>query len=144
MSTPPTEGTSPPRHRSPGSGDDRATTEVLTSLLANGQALAKKEVELAKLELQEVVRDKAIALGLAIVGAVFGLFVLAFIGVTAAVALSLVLAEWLAWLLVTAAYFLVVTIALLVAVRLLKRPSFVHTRASVEQTRDWAKEQVQR
>lgn len=144
MSTPPTAGSASPPDPSEDPGDDRSTTEVLTSLLANGQALARKEVELAKLELQEVVRDKAIALGLAIVGAVFGLFVLAFIGVTAAAALSLVLAEWLAWLLVTVAYILVVAIALLVAVRLLKRPAFARTRASVEETRDWAKGQVQR
>jgi apolipoprotein N-acyltransferase len=113
-------------------------------MVANGQVLAKREIELAKLELQEVVRDKAIAIGLAVVGAVFGLFVLAFIGVTAAAALALVLAEWLAWLIVTVAYTLVVAIALFVAVRLLKRPVFPRTKSTVEQTRDWAKDQVQR
>lgn len=125
-------------------GEERSTSEVLTSLVANGQALAKKEIELAKLELQEVVRDKAIALGLAIVGAIFGLFVLAFIGVTAAAALTLVVAAWLAWLIVTVIYTLVVAIALLVAIKLLKRPPFPQTKTSVEETRDWAKGQVQR
>ncbi len=125
-------------------GDERSTSEVLTSLVANGQALAKKEIELAKLELQEVVRDKAIALGLAVVGAIFGLFVLAFIGVTAAAALTLVVAAWLAWLIVTVIYTLVVAIALLVAVKLLKRPPFPQTRTAAEETRDWAKGQVQR
>ena len=125
-------------------GEERSTSEVLTSLVANGQALAKKEIELAKLELQEVVRDKAIALGLAVVGAIFGLFVLAFIGVTAAAALTLVVAAWLAWLIVTVIYTLVVAIALLVAVKLLKRPPFPQTRTAVEETRDWAKGQVQR
>lgn len=148
MSTAPSEGVPPtgtpsqrPDHPA---GDERPTSEVLTSLVANGQALARKEIELAKLELQEVVRDKAIALGLALVGAIFGLFVLAFIGVTVAAALSLVVAEWLAWLIVTVAYTLVVAIALLVAVKLLKRPPFPRTKASVEETRDWAKGQVQR
>lgn len=124
-------------------GDDRATSEVLTSLVANGQALVKKEVELAKLELQDVVRDKAMAAGLSVVAAVFGLFVLAFVGVTGAAALSLVLAEWLAWLIVTVIYTLVVLIALLIALRKLKRPAFVRTKASIEETRDWAKGQVQ-
>ena len=125
-------------------GEERSTSEVLTSLVANGQALAKKEIELAKLELQEVVRDKAIALGLAVVGAIFGLFVLAFIGVTAAAALTLVVAAWLAWLIVTVIYTLVVAIALLVAIKLLKRPPFPQTKTSVAETRDWAKGQVQR
>lgn len=148
MSTAPSDGIPPTGSPSQGTdrrpGDERSTSEVLTSLVANGQALAKKEIELAKLELQEVVRDKAIALGLAVVGAIFGLFVLAFIGVTAAAALTLVVAEWLAWLIVTVVYTLVVAIALLIAVKLLKRPPFPRTKASVEEARDWAKEQVQR
>ncbi len=148
MSTAPSDGVpptgTPPQGTDHRPGDERSTSEVLTSLVANGQALAKKEIELAKLELQEVVRDKAIALGLAVVGAIFGLFVLAFIGVTAAAALTLVLAEWLAWLIVTVVYTLVVAIALLIAVKLLKRPPFPRTKASVEETRDWAKGQVQR
>jgi hypothetical protein len=134
----------PPRPPVQQPGDERSTSEVLTSLVANGQALAKKEIELAKLELQEVVRDKAIALGLAVVGAVFGLFVLAFIGVTAAAALTLVVAAWLAWLIVTVVYTLVVAIALLVAIKLLKRPAFPRTKVSIEETRGWAKGQVQR
>jgi hypothetical protein len=148
VSTVPPQGArptgTPPRTAGQPPGDERSTSEVLTSLVANGQALAKKEIELAKLELQEVVRDKAIALGLAVVAAIFGLFVLAFIGVTAAAALTLVVAEWLAWLIVTVAYTVVVATALLIAVKLLKRPPFPRTKASVEETRDWAKGQVQR
>jgi hypothetical protein len=75
------------REAGPSPEDHRSTSEVVTSLLANGQALAAKELELAKHELAEVVRDKAIAIGLVVFAAILGLFILGFIGVTTAVAL---------------------------------------------------------
>lgn len=124
-------------------GDDhRPTSEVLTSLLANGQALATKEFELAKHELSELVRDKAIAIGLVLFAAILGLFILGFIGVTAAVALSLVLPAWAAWLIVTGIYLLVAVVLVLVALRLLKRPAFARTKASIDELKSWAKRQV--
>lgn len=129
--------------QTPVGGEDlRPTSEVLTSLLANGQALATKEFELAKHELSELVRDKAIAIGLAVFAAILGLFILGFIGVTAAVTLSLVLPAWAAWLIVTGLYLLVAVVLVLVAVRLLKRPAFARTKASIEELKAWAKGQV--
>ncbi len=125
-------------------GDDRETSEVLTSLFANGQALVTKEFELAKLELTEVVRDKAIAVGLMVGAALFGLFLLGFIGVTVAVALSIVLPPWAAWLIVTVAYLLIAVVLVLVAVQLFKRPAFARTKASIDELRAWAKGQVGR
>jgi hypothetical protein len=130
------------REAGPSPEDDRSTSEVVTSLLANGQALAAKELELAKHELAEVVRDKAIAIGLAVFAAILGLFILGFIGVTTAVALSLVLPAWAAWLIVTGLYLLAAVVLVLVAVRLLKRPAFARTRASIDELRSWAKEQM--
>ena len=123
-------------------GDDRPTSEVMTSLFANGQALVSKEFELAKHELSEVVRDKAIAVGLAVFAAILGLFILGFIGVTGAVALSLVLPAWAAWLIVTGIYLLIAVVLVLVAIKLLKRPAFARTKASIDELRTWAKEQV--
>jgi hypothetical protein len=123
-------------------GDDRQTSEVLTSLFANGQALVTKEVELAKLELGEVVRDKAIAVGLVVFAAILGLFVLGFVGITVAVALSYVVPVWAAWLIVTGLYLLFAVVLVLVAVRLLKRPVFARTKASIDELRTWAKGQV--
>ena len=126
----------------PKAEDHRPTSEVLTSLLANGQELAVKEFELAKHELSDVVRDKAIAVGLAVFAAILGLFILGFIGVTAAVALSLVLPAWAAWLIVTGLYLLVAVALVLVAVRLLKRPAFARTKASIDELKTWVKGQV--
>lgn len=130
------------REEGPAPEDVRPTSEVVTSLVANGQALITKELELAKHELSEVVRDKAIAIGLAVFAAILGLFILGFIGVTAAVALSLVLPAWAAWLIVTGLYVLAAVVLVLVAVRLLKRPAFARTKTSIEELKAWAKEQM--
>ena len=89
--TPPTGGS-----QTAAATDERATSEVLASLIANGQGLLKTELELAKLELQRIATEKAIAAGLVLAGAVMGLFILAFVGVTGAYALMLVVEPWLA------------------------------------------------
>jgi hypothetical protein len=123
--------------------DDRTTSEVLTSLLANGQALLRTEVELAKLELTGIVRDKAIALASLLLAGLFGLFILAFVGVTIAVALQNVLAPWLAWLLVTVGYTLVAGTAVAIGIRLLKRPVVPErAKAELDRTVSWAKDQA--
>jgi len=125
--------------------DERATTEVLASLIAGGQGLLKTELELAKLELQRIVKEKAIAVGLVLGGAILGLFILAFVGVTAAQALILVVEPWLAWLIVTAVYTLLAGVLFLVAVRLFKRSvAPERTKAELERTKAWASEQAGR
>ena len=139
--------TTPPTGGPDGAGatDDRDTSEVIASLLANGQGLIKTELELAKLELQRIATEKAIAVGLVVAGAVLGLFILAFVGVTGAYALMLVVEPWLAWLIVTGIYILLAVILLLVAVRYFKRPvKPEQTLAEVEKTKTWASEQVGR
>jgi len=125
--------------------DDREVSEVVASLLVNGQGLVKTELELAKLEVKRIATEKAIAIGLAAAGALLGLYILAFAGVTAAEALMLAVAPWLAWPIVTGIYLLVAVVLLLVAVRLFKRPvAPEQTKAELERTKTWASEQVQR
>lgn len=130
----------------PESVDPRPTADVLRSLAENSQLLVKKEIELAKLEVTEILVARAIAVGAGVVGAVFGLFILAFAGVTGAKALELVLPAWAAWLIVTGVYTLVTLTALLVAKRKATNPpnAPVRTRADLERTVDWLKGQVQR
>ncbi len=138
--TPPTGGS-----QTAAATDERATSEVLASLIANGQGLLKTELELAKLELQRIATEKAIAAGLVLAGAVMGLFILAFVGVTGAYALMLVVEPWLAWLIVTAIYTLIAVILFLVAVRYFKRPvKPEQTMAELDRTKTWASEQVGR
>ncbi len=125
--------------------DDRPTGDVIASLLANVQALLRTQLELAKLELSQIAREKAVALVSLLLAGVLGLFILAFVGVTAAVALQLVLDAWLAWLLVTVLYTLLAAVGVFVGVRLLKRSLLPErTKQELERTTNWAKEQVQR
>jgi hypothetical protein len=125
--------------------DDRSTSEVVASLITNFQGLIKTEIELAKLEIKDIVKDKAIGIALALAGALFGLYVLAFVGVTAANAFMLVVAPWLAWLIVTGIYTLIAVVLLLIAKKLLSKPVVPETtKNELDVTKDWAKGQVQR
>jgi hypothetical protein len=136
---------SSPSARTAGPADPRATSEVMASAIANGQALVLKEIELAKLEMKRIATEKATAVGLAVGGAVLGLFILAFVGVTGAKALQLVVAEWLAWLIITLIYTLIAGILLAVAARFAGRPATPErTKETAEETVEWAKGQVQR
>jgi hypothetical protein len=142
--TAPPTGGAPPAI-GPEQVDPRSTSEVLTSLVANVQALVKKELELAKLEITEIVTARAIAVGMFVGAAVLGLFILGFVGVTGAKALSLVLPEWAAWLIVTGVYTLVAAILAAVGVRKLKHPPNKpeRTMQAYEQTVEWAKRRAQ-
>ena len=129
----------------PPADDQRPTSEIVASLIANLQALLKTQFELLKLELTGIARDKAVAIGLFIGAGVLSLFVLAFAGVTVAAALTLVLPAWAAWLIVTGLYLLVGVILALVGARLAKRPvKPERTQQELEALKDWAQEQVQR
>lgn len=124
--------------------DDRPTSEVVASLVTNLQGLVKTEVELAKLEVKDIVKDKAVGIGLAVAGALFGLYILAFIGVTGANAFMLIVSPWLAWLIITGIYTLIAVVLLLVAKRLLSKPVVPQaTKNEIDVTKDWAKDQVQ-
>lgn len=132
----------PDPDRPTGSPDDRPTSEVLASTVAHVQALVSKEVELAKLEVQQVATEKAIAVGTILAAAVLGQFILAFVGVTGAKALELVVAPWLAWLIVTGVYTLLAVVLVLVGVRYAKRPVMEQTTRTAQESVAWAKRQV--
>lgn len=145
MAQPPRPDAAPPA-MGPEVADPRRTSEVIRSITEHSQALVRKEIELAKLEVTEILVARAMAVGFAVTGAVLGLFILAFVGVTGAKALELVVAPWLAWLIVTGVYTLLAVIVLLLAKRKATNPPNMpqRTKAEVEETIEWAKGQVQR
>lgn len=130
-------------HAGPGEAgvfDPRTTGEVVASLATNAQGMLRTEVELAKLEIQTIVRDKVVALASLAIAGVLGLFLLAFVGVTIAVALQLVLPAWLAWLLVTVGYALLAGIGAVVGIRFVKRSVVPEaTKEEFSTTAAWAK-----
>jgi hypothetical protein len=129
---------------SPADGDPRPTADIVRSLTANGQALVRKEIELAKLEITEIVVARVTAIAMFLGAAVLGLFILGFVGVTAAVALQLLLPAWAAWLIVTGLYILVAGILAFIGVRKLQHPPNTpeRTKTSLEETVEWAKQRM--
>ena len=139
-----TEAPDAPAAGGAGAPDGRGTSELLRSAVANSRQLALKELELLKLELVEIMTARLVAAALAVTAGVIGLVLLALIAVTGAKALEVVLAPWLAWLIVTGAY-AIVTLALLgSAYRKATHPpsSPDRTRAAHEATMRWARERV--
>lgn len=129
-----------PAAMAPSEADPRPTADILKSAVENTQALVKAEIELAKAEVIAIVvaRVKAIA-SFMIVG-LLGLYILGYLGVTLAKGLEEVFAPWVAWLITTGVFTLVAAILGLLGVRWLQKPPWVpeRTKASVEETKDWA------
>ncbi|WP_052668398.1 phage holin family protein [Nitriliruptor alkaliphilus] len=125
--------------------DDRDAPEVIRSLVDNTQLLVKKEIELAKLEIKQIVTARLMAVGFFVVAGVLGLYLLGFALVTAVKGFELVVAEWLAWLIVTGIVAVLVAILLLLAKRKLTTPSNTPetTKQDVQETIDMAKRRVQ-
>ncbi|MEX1177258.1 MAG: phage holin family protein [Nitriliruptor sp.] len=125
----------------PSGADPRDTPEVVRSLVDNTQLLVKKEIELAKLEIKEIVTARVMAVAFLAIAGVLGLYLGAFALVTIAKALELVVAEWLAWLIVTGIVLLMVVVLLLLAKRKLQKPSNSPdtTKADVQETIELAK-----
>lgn len=131
---------------SPAAGDPRSTAQLLSDVANEARTLVRKELELAKQEIAAGVRARVQALVLALAGAVFGLFALAYLGITVGVALRPVLPDWLAWAIVFAGHLLIAVVALLLARRRATSTSMSPeaTKRSIEETKQWAKQQRRR
>jgi hypothetical protein len=131
----------PPAPPGPPGTDRRDAPELVRSLVDNTQLLVKKEIELAKLEIKEIVTARLMAVGFLAIAGILGLYLLAFVFVTIAKALELVVASWLAWLIVTGIVLLLVVVLLLIAKRKLSTPSNSPdtTKADVQETIELAK-----
>jgi hypothetical protein len=122
--------------RGDGAASSLTTKELLSRILSEGNALIRKEVELARAELTADVRSEARMAKTLGVGAILGLCGLSLALVTVVLALSLVMPGWAAGLIVTAA---VVAVAGMVAALGWSR----RVRAPLERTRKHLKEDVQ-
>lgn len=144
--TPGVRGAAAPPAVAPGVGDPRSTSDILKDVVSEVQTLFRAEVELAKHELTASIAARVQALALVIVGAIFGLFALGFLGMTAAVALENVLPAWAAWLIVFGAYLSVAVVALLVAKKKATSTPMApeQTKRSIEETKTWATTQLRR
>ncbi len=125
---------------------ERSTIELVRAIAQDSATLVRKEVELARLEIMEAV--KARAMGAAALGAAGMLGLLAF--VFSAVALVALLDDWLstwaAWLIVAGGFLFVAAIAVVIGIRKMKRPSMKpeETVRTVKEDVEWARAQLKR
>jgi Putative Actinobacterial Holin-X, holin superfamily III len=125
MHTPGTEATSPTyveadleaRRDPENAGVGAAAKEVAE----RASAIARLEMELAGLELKQKVGSLGLGIGLAVAGALFGLFALGFGLAAVAAVLAIVLDLWLALLIVFAGLFLLALVLALIGMRKIKR-----------------------
>lgn len=139
-------GTTPSAPRPDPRTDQRSTGEVLQSVASTSQALVRKEIELAKLEILAIVQARAIAVALLAAAGLLGLYVLGFLGVLGAKLLELVVASWLAWLIITLLYALIAGILVAVAMTKLKKPPSTpeRTKQGFEETKQWAQARAEK
>lgn len=119
----------------------RSTKEVVDDTRLHLRELVDAHVELAKAEVAETQRQLVAAIAPLAVAGVLALYVLGFFAVTAAKGLDNYLTEGWAWLVVSLGVTFVAAILGLIGKRKLDRlePSPHRTRASVNETVEWAK-----
>lgn len=124
----------------------RSTGELVRSIATDTALLVRKQIELAKQEVAEGIKAKAIG-GAALAGAaVFGLIALVFLGVTMAVALRIVWPAWLAWIVTAVTFLLLAGIVAAVGMSVMKRGKVKPERAkqTVKEDVEWARTQLRR
>lgn len=144
-------GSGPSTHASPPAvspavGDPRSTAQILGDVVGEVQTLVRKEIELAKQEMAAAAAARAQGIALFVVAGLFGLYALGWLGVTIGAALRTVMAAWIAWAIVFALYLLVAIAAVLIGrSRMTSTPMAPEqTKRSIEETKQWATQQLRR
>jgi multisubunit Na+/H+ antiporter MnhG subunit len=122
--------------------DRRSVRQLVDQLSTDARGLVRAEVSVMRAELAEKARRLAIGVALIAFAAVFGLIALGAGTATAIVALSNVLATWLAALIVTVVCVLLAGAALLAGLRAVRRgvpPAPTESVESMKEDVSWVK-----
>ena len=130
----------------PAGFQEQSTPQLVRSIASDTSTLVRKEIELAKQEISEGLKAKAVGAAALGTAGLFGFLGLLFGLVTATAALSIVLPHWLAALVVTGALFLVAGSAAVVGVGAMKKkgPAPKETVRTVKEDVEWARAQLKR
>ena len=82
----------------------RSTIQLVRDIATDTSTLVRKEIELARQELTEVLKARLLGGAALAVGGAMAVFGLIYLGIAAGSALSIVLPRWLAWLIVGGAF----------------------------------------
>ena len=128
-----------------GSPNGKGVPGLVRSIVADLAHLVNKQIELAKLELTDMVGARARAAGVFAAAGVLGLFVIGFLGLAGAAALDLVLPTWASLLIVAGVFAVLGVMALLVGKRSLRSPAKPElTQQQLKEDVTWAREQLKR
>jgi arginine exporter protein ArgO len=127
-------------------GAARSTPTLLKDIAGDTGTLFRKELELFKQELTEGLMARVKAMAALAAAGVLGLFIVGFLGMAAASALTAVVAPWLAYLIVAGGFILLALFATLFAKRAMKVPSIKpeETIRTVKEDVQWARAQLKR
>jgi uncharacterized membrane protein YqjE len=118
---------------------ERSIAEVLGNIVGNVQHIVRAEIRLAKAELREdAVRVKRGMSFLAIAG-VIGLFALGFLFLAAVYALSMVVAPWLAALIVAVAIAVIAAALASAGLKSMKNLGLPRTAETIQENVQWLK-----
>lgn len=122
----------------------RTTRQVVDDTREHLSELVDAHVELAKAEMRRNQQELVAAVAPFVVAGVLGLYILGFFAVTGAKALTLVVDEWLAWLIVSVVLTLVAVVLGLVGKSRAEKLSMApeEARTTVNETVAWAKTRV--
>ncbi|MEA2261026.1 MAG: hypothetical protein QOJ51_3851 [Acidobacteriaceae bacterium] len=123
---------------------DRSISAILQDVLRNLQEIVRSEVRLAKTEVREEVTKAQSAALLMVVGALCGIFTMFFLLLAALYALTFVVPNWAAALIIAAVLTAVAAITMIAGIKQLKRvhPAPEKTVETIKENVKWAKQQV--
>ena len=125
---------------------ERSTVQLVRDIAGDTSTLVRKEIELARQEITEVLRARVTGGAALAAGGMMALFGLIFLGIAAGAALSIVLPRWLAWLIVGGAFLVLAGGAALFGLQKMKKPPMApaETKRTVKEDVEWAKAQLKR
>ena len=124
----------------------RPIGQILTSVVGGFGILARKHVELAKIEAAEAVSVRGKGAGMMAGAAVVAMYAIGFLFAAGAAALALVVPVWAAILIVAVLMFLVAWVLVVLGRRTIKSaPAPVErTQEALKEDMRWAKQQIER
>jgi fatty acid desaturase len=124
----------------------RPIGQILASVVGGFGILARKHVELAKIEAAEAVSVRGKGAGMMAGAAVVAMYAIGFLFAAGAAALALVLPVWAAILIVAVLMFLVAWVLVMLGRRIIKSAPAPaeRTQEALKEDMRWAKQQIKR
>lgn len=123
--------------------NERSIGDILRDIGTNIQQIVRSEIRLAKIELADTVRRLQASSMMLVGGAVLGFFALGFLLLAAMFALEIVVAAWLAALIIAVILFIGAGLGLSVGRELFRNvPAPEKTLQTVKEDLQWTKEQM--